>query len=397
MQQDITKSSWILQILPFHSTLSSVTTQAHSSVGPDSSILDTALNGRYCQSMEATHLDSTIGKSENNVEREENSVSSYKFVKRLMPEILTHYLWHWISKLGGWIQSYLPSAHVPVPSPHPTAEPHWISAILQPLASQDSKMPIIGRPPNGADDTALIALVRAFSRWQKGEPKSADGISDSIIASYLSIADDQPPIPKPPCFAFLQSLATIDPTDLPADERDCDVCFQAYRPWSDQEHQFEDCVATRLPCNHVVGSRCIFQWLWPLIEVQQNSCPYCRKTLFPKMASIRKVEGLQERVDLSDWRAERFCRAPSAREQRLLAIWTRRVVEFRITQALWELDKNYKKGLLVAKAATEETMEVAKADWTSLLVELKERKKTIDRIEHLVKISDQKEKRLQGT
>lgn len=110
------------------------------------------------------------------------------------------------------------------------------------------------------------------------------------------------------------------------------------------------------------------------------------------MASIRKLEGLQERVDLSDWCAEKFRRAPPAREQRLLATWTKSIVEFRITGALWELDKKYKKGVLVAQEATDETIEVAKADYALLLVELKKRKRTIDHIDNLVKLSNQSEK-----
>ena len=87
---------------------------------------------------------------------------------------------------------------------------------------------------------------------------------------------------------YLQKLSTINISDLPAGS-ECIICQDPYGTASDTNIQTEH--AVRLECDHIVGSECISKWL---LERGKNSCPYCRRELFPLLASESDDESDEE-------------------------------------------------------------------------------------------------------
>ncbi|CAD6569024.1 MAG: hypothetical protein ASARMPREDX12_002032 [Alectoria sarmentosa] len=71
---------------------------------------------------------------------------------------------------------------------------------------------------------------------------------------------------------FLNQLPTVEQPP----HSECVICLLPYGAAQDEgtiEHP------VRLPCNHIVGSNCISQWLHPDKEAK-NSCPLCRRKFF---------------------------------------------------------------------------------------------------------------------
>ncbi|QUC18349.1 uncharacterized protein UV8b_02590 [Ustilaginoidea virens] len=72
--------------------------------------------------------------------------------------------------------------------------------------------------------------------------------------------------------AALQSLESVDISDLPNDEKICVICYNAYGVASPEGVNE---APLRLPaCKHVFGDHCIKKWL-----EDSDSCPYCRNKL----------------------------------------------------------------------------------------------------------------------
>lgn len=82
--------------------------------------------------------------------------------------------------------------------------------------------------------------------------------------------DEQPSsIPPALVVTFLQTLPLVDPADLEDESRDCPVCREPFSPTSDRDHPDGPKL---LPCNYVIGSACIEEW----VSRGHNSCPLCR-------------------------------------------------------------------------------------------------------------------------
>ena len=76
--------------------------------------------------------------------------------------------------------------------------------------------------------------------------------------------------------AFLNQLPEVPKAELPSDT--CMICLCPYGTTEGNEEVGE--VAIRLPCNHVMGSKCISTWLSPDHEMRNSTCPYCRCKFF---------------------------------------------------------------------------------------------------------------------
>ena len=75
--------------------------------------------------------------------------------------------------------------------------------------------------------------------------------------------------------AFLTSLPTLSLKDLQEDDRDCPICMETYSPRREYP--------VRLPCDHVMGKKCLFKWLnSSIVNANRNTCPTCRADLFER-------------------------------------------------------------------------------------------------------------------
>ena len=86
--------------------------------------------------------------------------------------------------------------------------------------------------------------------------------------------------------AFLSQLLT--PENIP-DSRDnarCFVCLQTYGTLTDAGAMERE---VRLPCSHSLGSMCASTWL-----KSNNTCPFCRKELFPAQSHTNFEEEIVE-------------------------------------------------------------------------------------------------------
>ena len=45
----------------------------------------------------------------------------------------------------------------------------------------------------------------------------------------------------------------------------------------------------------------MYQWLEPFGANNNNTCPFDRRVLFPKLAPLFNTEGIEQRVELLDW------------------------------------------------------------------------------------------------
>ena len=69
----------------------------------------------------------------------------------------------------------------------------------------------------------------------------------------------------------IAALQILRLTDLPEDERCCNICMEQYVEEKYPCDQPKKENATRMPCGHVFGSYCLKQWLQ-----NHNTCPACR-------------------------------------------------------------------------------------------------------------------------
>ena len=86
--------------------------------------------------------------------------------------------------------------------------------------------------------------------------------------------------------AFLDELLQTT-NSIQSDDRNCVICLQETGKLSRETGYIELLVS--LPCTHVVGSGCIARWL-----TENNSCPVCRRELFPAQPRPFLEHGVME-------------------------------------------------------------------------------------------------------
>ncbi|KAL9138225.1 MAG: hypothetical protein Q9175_000551 [Cornicularia normoerica] len=187
------------------------------------------------------------------------------------------------------------------------------------------------------DTPAFTALLDAHVRWQDFEQMSALGtLSLSNVAEH-----DEPArlsIPTSAALAFIMSYPYIDIADLAEDERICPICKDPYHHLSDRTKDRKVKVAQRMPCGHYLCDHCICKWLSPFEQSNNNTCPFDRRVLFPKLLDFLNTEGMQGRADLIDWLNGARGRHPEGAERDPTGGLKVRLVEGRIGEAFEELE-----------------------------------------------------------
>ena len=187
-------------------------------------------------------------------------------------------------------------------------------------------------------DPHLTAVLNAYARWRHFEQGPAQGTATPRNLprydqhAHLSISLSPP-------MAFLMSCPCIDAQKLPEDERNCPICTEPYHPLSDRgrdNHKVK--FAQRLPCDHHLCDKCMYQWLEPFGASNNNTCPFDRRVLFPKLPPPFNTEGIQQRVDLLDWLTATQGRQFQGADRHLIAKLKATLVERRLGEAIEELE-----------------------------------------------------------
>ena len=187
---------------------------------------------------------------------------------------------------------------------------------------------------------AMTSLLNAYKGWRAFEQTSAQTTpSPRNVPNH----DDYANNPAPPSAALaIQSCPYADLADIPEHERNCPVCYDPYHPLSElgktpQEKWEANIVfVQRMPCGHYLCNRCLYKWLDPLDERNNNTCPYDRRIFFPKLSP--GTEGLQQRVDLIDWIYSVRGQPPAGDERSRSSGLKARLVECRLNEAILEAD-----------------------------------------------------------
>ena len=157
-------------------------------------------------------------------------------------------------------------------------------------------------PQKIADTPAFTALLDAYARWQDFAQRSAHDTSSLCnIPGYNQHAHVS--APTSPSLAFIMACPYIDVQDIPKGERNCSICTDPYNHLSDRATKNDGRVkiAQRLPCGHHLCDNCMYEWLNPSAKINNNTCPFDRRILFPKLPHFLNTEGIQGRLDLVDW------------------------------------------------------------------------------------------------
>ena len=187
------------------------------------------------------------------------------------------------------------------------------------------------------DKPAFTALLDVYARWQDFEQTPAQGISNPRNGS----GDDEHahlPRPKSAPLDFIMSCPYIDIPDIPDDERNCPICTDPYHHLSDRAGEPDSKIAQRLPCGHYLCNCCLYQWLNPYAQSNNNTCPFDRRVLFPKFAHFLSTEGIQQRLNLVDWFHQVRGRPPAGDERDLTLSLKLMLVQRRLGEAVDELE-----------------------------------------------------------
>ena len=91
--------------------------------------------------------------------------------------------------------------------------------------------------------------------------------------------------------AWIKSLKVVPMAAVHSGEvePECGICQLDYRLHKENDSEPEPEKPIVLPCKHVLGEGCLEKWLSPS-EGGGNSCPICRRTLFPPWPSTIPLE-----------------------------------------------------------------------------------------------------------
>ena len=194
-------------------------------------------------------------------------------------------------------------------------------------------------PPPQYPTPAITALLNAYKGWLAFDQTSAQTTpSPYNVSKHANHVHN--PGPPSAALAFIQSCPYIDLADIPEYERKCPICYDPYHPLSElrkmlQEKKDENIIfAQRMPCGHHMCNSCLYNWLDPLDQRNNNTCPYDRRVLFPKL--LPGTEGLQQRVDLIDWIYGIRGQPPAGEERRKTSALKASLVEGRLGEAITE-------------------------------------------------------------
>ncbi|KAM0798306.1 hypothetical protein BDR22DRAFT_891362 [Usnea florida] len=189
--------------------------------------------------------------------------------------------------------------------------------------------------------SAIIALLNAYRGWQAFEQTSAQTtLSPHNVPYHADHAHN--PAPPSAALAFIQSCPYIDLADIPEHDRKCPVCYDSYHPLTElgktpQEKVEENIIfVQRMPCGHYLCNRCLYKWLDPLDQRNNNTCPYDRSALFPRFQPLPGARGVQQRVDLTDWIYSVRGQPLAGEERRKTSRLKARLVECRLREAIRE-------------------------------------------------------------
>lgn len=193
---------------------------------------------------------------------------------------------------------------------------------------------------NHPEAPAFTSLLDAYNRWQDFEQLSArrflclSNVPEHGERAHVSV-------PTSAALAFIMTCPYIDVPALPEDERICPICKDPYHHLSDRVKDDKLQVAQRLPCRHYLCNHCLYKWLDPFDESNNNTCPFDRRVLFPKLPHFLNTEGMQQRADLVDWFNEARERHPRGSERDQTAGLKLMLVERRLGEAIEELDLDF--------------------------------------------------------
>ena len=166
----------------------------------------------------------------------------------------------------------------------------------------DDRNRLLHTQKTGIENFLLVINAYFNLRWYEGW---ANGKPD--IELVLSLLDERGftrrVVQEPPSLKFIASCPTIGLRRIPAAERTCPVCANAYVSRSsnaDLTVKLETSVPRKLPCNHIICAKCVDSWFSPFTDQPRNTCPFCRHVCFPPTAPEDTAEGLQSRSDLVD-------------------------------------------------------------------------------------------------
>ena len=102
-------------------------------------------------------------------------------------------------------------------------------------------------------------------------------------------------IPNPPAIEFLNSLSGPNFHEISSDDRCCAICLAPYANVERPEKPL------RLPCNHVFGEACLWNWMSQIGSATNTDCPLCRIKHVEQRHSLKTTEGLAQLLDLADY------------------------------------------------------------------------------------------------
>ena len=107
-------------------------------------------------------------------------------------------------------------------------------------------------------------------------------------------------VSEPPAIEFLNTLISIDMDELNPDDRICSICMEPYLSGEKPE------MPLQLPCGHVFGKECLFQWMSQIGDATHTNCPMCRYVHVNQRSHIGSLEGLAQLLQQADWMLTRM-------------------------------------------------------------------------------------------